>query len=305
MARQGQDHPLFQEIMIMTDNIFVFDRKIIKEKRNRAALKIKEHNFLFDWSMDQMQSRLGDIKRQFPNTLQIGNRSKPVTKEGFGIKNLYTLDLSENLKPSIIADEELLPFEKDSFDLILSPLNLHTTNDLPGVLSQINHALKPDGLFIASILGGETLYELRDIMNQVELELSGGMTPHVFPFADMPQMGSLMQRAGFNLPVIDSEKITVTYSNALKLMEDIRGMGESNALMERKKGFSSYDYFGHVVQKYAERFSDNEGRIQATFEVIFLIGWAPHESQQKPLKPGSAQNRLADILKSEEEKLPC
>lgn len=285
----------------MTDNIFVFDRSIIRQNRNRSANKLKQHGFLIDWSMDQIKSRLDDIKREFPTALQIGCRASEGLENNYGIENLYTLDLAENLNADIQADEELLPFGAENFNLIYSPLNLHTTNDLPGALSQIKSTLKPDGLFIASLLGGETLYELRDIMNSVELEMTGGNSPHIFPFADMPQMGALMQRAGFNLPVVDSEKITVTYDNVLKLMEDIRGMGEGNALMERKKTFSNYDYFGRVIQDYAAHYSEDDGRVKATFEVIFIIGWAPHESQQKPLRPGSAKNRLADALETKEE----
>ena len=284
----------------MTNDVFVFDRNIIRQNRNRCAPKLNEHGFLVDWSMDQIKTRLKDIKRTFKSALQIGYRTQKLD-----IKNIYTLDMAEGLTPDIQADEELLPFAPESFDLIVSPLNLHTTNDLPGTLAQIKGTLKPDGLFIAALLGGETLFELRDIMNKVEMDISGGLSPHVAPFADMPQMGSLMQRAGFNLPVIDSEKITVTYDNALKLMEDLRFMGEGNALIQRKKKLSTPDFFGKTVQEYAARYSDKNGRIRATFEVIFLIGWAPHESQQKPLRPGSAKNRLADILKSTEEKIPC
>jgi SAM-dependent methyltransferase len=289
----------------MTSNVFVFDRNAIRQNRNRSAPKLNNHGFLVDWSMDQISKRLEEIKRKYPTALQIGCRSHQFEPHNFGIETLHTLDIAEKLNPQIQADEELLPFASESFDLVLSPLNLHTTNDLPGTLAQIKAALKPDGLFIATVLGGETLYELRESMNAVELEISGGLSPHVAPFADMPQMGSLMQRAGFNLPVIDSEKITVTYDNALKLMEDIRNMGEGNALIERKKSFSNYNYFGRVVEDYARKYSIEDGRIRATFEVIFLIGWAPHESQQKPLRPGSAKNRLADVLQSTEEKLPC
>jgi SAM-dependent methyltransferase len=284
----------------MTNNIFVFDRNIVRQNRNRCAPKLKDHGFLIDWSINQISNRLEEVKRTFPTALQIGCRSHKFQPQNFGIENLYALDIADKLNPTIQADEELLPFAAESFDLIFSPLNLHTINDLPGTLAQIKTALKPDGLFIAALFGGETLYELRDSMNAVEMEINSGISPHIAPFADMPQMGSLMQRAGFNLPVIDSEKITVTYDNALKLMEDIRYMGEGNALIERKKKLSTTNYFKQVVKDYADKYSIDDGRIRATFEIIFLIGWAPHESQQKPLRPGSAQNRLADILQSKE-----
>lgn len=289
----------------MTNDIFVFDRTIVRQKRNRCAPHLEKHGFLVDWSMDQISSRLQDIKRKFPTALQIGCRSHKIDVEEFGIENLYTLDIAENLSPDIHADEELLPFAAESFDIIFSPLNLHTTNDLPGTLSQIKHALKADGLFIAAMLGGETLYELRQVMNDVEMELSNGVTPRISPFADMPQMGALMQRAGFNLPVIDSEKITVTYDSTFKLMEDLRLMGEGNALIERTKKSETKEFFSRVNALYLEQHAEEDGRIKATFEIIFLIGWSPHESQQKPLRPGSAKMRLADALNTKEGSLPC
>lgn len=289
----------------MTNDIIVFDRDIVRQNRNRSVAKLKDHNFLFDWSINQIKKRLSDIKREFPLALQIGCRHDMPDLSSHGVKKIITTDIAEQLNPDIQADEEFFPFASNSFDLIYSALNLHTTNDLPGTLIQIKSALKADGLFIATILGGETLYELRDSMNQIELNLTGGIHPHIAPFADMPQMGNLMQRAGFALPVIDSEKITVTYDNALKLMQDLRFMGEGNALKDRKKKFSNYNYFGQVIQDYAQKYSEPDGRIRATFEIIFLLGWAPHESQQKPLKPGSAKNRLSDALKTSEEKLPC
>lgn len=289
----------------MTSDIFVFDRNIIAEKKNRIASDLPNHGFLFDWTSEQIIDRLGVIKKQYPLALQIGNRATINNLEKFGIKKIITLDNANKLSPSVIADEELLPFGSNVFDIVISPLNLHTTNDLPGTLSQIRHCLKSDGLFIAAIFGGETLYELRQVMSDVEMQKTGGISPHISPFADLPQMGSLMQRAGFNLPVIDSEKITVTYDNVFKLMWDLRLMGESNSIKARKKNFTSRRFFHDVNELYAERFSEEDGRIKATFEIIFLLGWSPHESQQKPLRPGSAENRLADALATNEGKLPC
>lgn len=277
----------------------------MRQRRNRCANYLDQHGFLIDWSANQIIRRLQDIKRQFPNTLQIGCRSKSINKNQFDIKNLYTLDIAENLSPDIQADEESLPFSLESFDLVISALNLHTINDLPGTLAQIKNVLKPDGLFIAALLGGETLYELRSVITDVEIEVNGGISPRVAPFADMPQMGNLMQRAGFNLPVIDSEKLTVTYDHPLKLMQDLRLMGESNTLLSRIKKATGKEFFYRVSEEYMNQFSNKNGRITATFEVIFLIGWAPHKSQQKPLSPGSAQNRLADALQTNEKALPC
>lgn len=289
----------------MTTDIFVFDRKSVRIKRKRAATHLTDHGFLFDWSLKQLTHRLEDIKREFPTALQIGLRSQNTLENRYGIETLYTLDSAPALSPHILAEEDLLPFERSSFDLIYSALNLHTVNDLPGALAQMKNCLKPDGLFIAAMLGGETLYELRRILQQAELETLSGQSPRVAPFADMPQMGNLMQRAGFNLPVIDSEKITVTYDNIFKLMKDLRFMGETNTLEARYNKFTPRSFFARADELYKQYFSETDGKIIATFEVIFLIGWAPHESQQKPLRPGSAKTRLADALQTTEGKLPC
>ncbi len=289
----------------MTKDILVFDKKSIQRKRNRAAETIDQHNFLFDWALKQIQERLEPIKRDYPLALQIGNRTKIENLSEFKIQKLFTTDTASQLNSNIIADEEILPFKSNSFDLVLSPLNLHSNNDLPGTLSQIQNTLKPDGLFVAALLGGETLHELRQTFQRVEMQLSNGLSPRVFPFADMPQMGALMQRANFNLPVIDSEKVTVTYDNIFKLMHDVRMMGEGNVIIDRNKSFTSRTFFQLAGQHYQDNFTESDGRIHATFEVIFILGWKPHESQQKPLRPGSAKNRLSDALKTDEGKLPC
>ncbi len=289
----------------MTDNIFVFDRKLARLKRARAAHHIKEHSFLFDWAMQQITERLDVIKKTFPLALQIGTRGTLINTHQFGIEKLIKLDSTLGLSPNIIADEETLPFRQNSFDLVLSPLNLHSTNDLPGALIQIRQSLKDDGLFIGALLGGETLYELRHAMTRAEMELYGGQSPRIAPFADLPQMGALMQRAGFNLPVIDSEKVTVTYDNTFKLMHDLRLMGESNMMAQRQKHFTPRHYFQKVEEIYQTHFTDGNKRLNATFEIIFVLGWNPHDSQQKPLKPGSAKTRLSDALKTQEKELPC
>ncbi len=291
-----------------TSDIIIFDRTKVRMQRNRSAKNLKQHGFLVDWAMEQIIDRLGDVKKTLPTALQLGLRSDIALPESTGVENLYKLDLAEKLlttdsSKQVQADEEFLPFANDSFDLIISPLNLHTTNDLPGTLIQIKNALKPDGLFIAAMLGGETLYELRKIMSDAEMKILEGLSPRVAPFADMQQMGALMQRANFKLPVVDSEKIIVTYDNVFKLMQDLRLMGENNALMERYKKTSTKKFMQEVGLQYQEQLGDENGAIPATFEVIFLIGWKDHESQQKPLRPGSAQNRLADALKTKEEKL--
>ncbi|MGH1398194.1 MAG: methyltransferase domain-containing protein [Alphaproteobacteria bacterium] len=281
----------------MNQDIKIFDRTLLPLKRARAARHFDDAGFLFDWSKKQLQSRLDDITRNFETAIQIGARGGKI------IPHTHTIDLSPAFTPSAIADEEFLPFKNQSLDLALSNLHLHAANDLPGVLTQIKRALKPDGLFIASLFGGETLHELRSSLNHAEITLRGGLSPRVAPFADKQDCGALLQRAGFALPVIDSDIITVTYDNAFKLMHDLRNMGESNIIAARDKRYTGKAFFMEAAKHYAENYSEPDGRIAASFEIISLIGWAPHNSQQQPLKPGSAQTRLADILKTNEEKL--
>lgn len=279
-------------------DILVFNRKTVRQNRNRAFKNFENHNFLFEWCEKEITDRLSQIKREFPLSLSIGAR-------GNNIKTTYTLDIAENFSPDVQADEEFLPFTNNSFDLIVSNLGLHSTNDLPGTLIQIRNALKPDGLFIGTLFGGETLYELREVLQEVEMTNTGGARPHVSPVADLKQMGALMQRGNYALPVIDSEKITVTYDNLFALMTDLKNMGESNTLLSQHKGMTSKNFFETADKTYKKRFAESDGKIIATFEIIFLLGWAPHSSQQKPLQPGSAKTRLADALETKEKALPC
>ena len=278
-------------------DILVFDRALIKQNRERASHIFQDHDFLFRWSQTQLSHRLNDINRHFGTALHIGSRAPVMHGK---IKNLVTLDMADGPAANIQASEEFLPIAPKSMDLIISNLNLHTVNDLPGTLLQIRNSLKDDGLFIASILGGETLYELRDVITQTELSLFGGVSPRIAPFADKPQMGDLLQRAGLALPVVDSDIITVTYDNVFKLLHDLRGMGESNALLKRNRTLPGKEFFFRVAETYQNKYAEHDGRIVASFEVIFLLGWAPHSSQQKPLRPGSADHSLADALDATE-----
>ncbi len=284
----------------------IFDRELIKNKRQRASNNFSEHDFLFQWSKNQICERLLDINRHFDTALNIGSRC-PIPSDHKKIGQISTMDLVDNpvsqCKPYIQGNEELIPIAKNSMDLVLSNLNLHTVNDLPGTLIQIRNTLKSDGLFMASIFGGETLHELRKAIADIEISMFGGISPRIFPFADKPQMGDLIQRAGLNLPIIDSEIITVTYDNVFKLLHDIRGMGESNSIIERNKTPLNKEFFMRLAQKYHDNYAEDDGRIVASFEIIFLHGWAPHESQQTPLSPGSAKNSLAEALGSKEVKL--
>ncbi len=280
--------------------IEIFDRGLVRRNRNRAAARFAEHDFLFKWTAEQLADRLKDIKREFAFVLQAGGRTKLDNIPG--LQKMIAMDAAENFssRPGVIADEEFLPFADDSFDMVLSPLSLHTVNDLPGALIQINRVLKPDGLCLAAMLGGATLWELRQVMMQTEIAMRGGASPHVAPFASKQQAGALMQRARFALPVVDSEKVTVTYDSLAKLMHDLRGMGEGNCLADRGRMPLHKGFFTEAGRLYREKFSEEDGRIRATFEIIFLIGWAPHGSQQKPLRPGSAEKRLSDALGTKE-----
>lgn len=282
------------------DHVTIFDRNLIGKNRVRAAKKFEGHSFLFDWSQQQLHDRLMDVNRIFDHAVHIGSRI-PIDITHPKINALSVLDMTPFpvtpiTAPYIQADEEFLPFAPKCLDLIISNLNLHSVNDLPGTLIQIKYALKNDGLFMATMLGGETLHELRDIMATIEIAHYGGISPHIYPFADKPQMGDLLQRAGFSLPVVDSEIITVTYDNAFKLFQDLRNMGERNTITARRKTPLTKSFFMDVARDYQDKFAEDDGRIIASFEVIFLLGWSPDSSQQKPLRPGSAKHSLADAL---------
>ena len=199
-----------------------------------------------------------------------------------------------------IADEEALPFADGSLDLVVSALALQFVNDLPGTLIQIRRALKPDGLLLAAMIGGDSLSELREAFAEAESEIEGGISPRVSPFADIRDLGGLLQRAGFALPVIDSDRLTVRYDTPLALMRDLRAMGATNILNERRRTPLKRATLRRMMEIYADRFADADGRLRATFEIVWLTGWAPHDSQQKPLKPGSAAQRLADALGAKE-----
>jgi SAM-dependent methyltransferase len=203
----------------------------------------------------------------------------------------------------LCGEEEALPFKDASLGLVMSGLTLHFANDLPGALVQIRRALKPDGLFLGAVLGGQTLAELRDAFIAAETEVEGGASPRIMPMADVRDYGGLMQRAGFALPVVDADPVTVTYASPLGLFRDLRGMGATNALAARRKTFLRRTTLTRALEIYQQRHAAGGGRVKASFEIIYLSGWAPHESQQKPLKPGSAAARLADALGVKEHRL--
>lgn len=296
----------------MTDTMRVFDRKLVRERRERAAAGFSSADFLIRESAVRLADRLLDVTRTFPLALDLGCHTGAMGQEVQGspkIGALFQADFSPamaraasaaNGRPALCADEEFLPVASQSLDLVLSNLSLHWVNDLPGALSQIRLALKPDGLLLATLFGTETLKELRGVLIDAEMEIAGGVAPRVSPFTDVRDAGNLLSRAGFALPVVDAETVTVTYSDMFKLMADLRGMGETNTVLERRKIPTRRDVFLRAAALYAERFSDPRGRIQATFQIITMTAWAPHASQQKPLRPGSATARLADALQTQE-----
>ena len=289
----------------------LFDRALHRRRLDRAAHAIVGADFLRVRAAGDLVERLEAIMRSFPLAVDLGAREGAFARAltdspaKARIGHLIETDLSLAMVhgrpgPRLVADEERLPFAAESLDLVVSTLALHWTNDLPGVLSQIRRALKPDGLFLGAILGGSTLNELRWALTQAEIEVTGGAGPRVSPFAGAYDGASLLQRAGFALPVTDTDIATVRYEHPMRLLQDLRAMGETNVLVDRARRPLSRRVLTRACELYAERYSDPDGRVRATFEIVTLTGWAPHASQQQPLKPGSARTRLADVLKTQE-----
>lgn len=292
----------------MQDPMRVFDRRSVRLHRDRAAALLPDHDFLLREVGERLLDRLDDVRRQFPTALDLGCRrgelSAMLAGRG-GIETLVQCDVSERMVRAAtglraVADEEVLPFADGSFDLVVSALSLHWVNDLPGTLVQLRRVLRPDGLLLAALFGGETLKELRRALADAEIAGEGGLSPRVSPFADVRDIGNLLQRAGFALPVIDADTITVSYGEPLALLADLRGMGESNAVRERRKTLMRRTTLLDALARYRDAHADAAGRIPATFQVIFAVAWAPDAAQPQPLRPGSALARLAEALGSEE-----
>jgi malonyl-ACP O-methyltransferase BioC len=291
----------------MSDSIRVFDRAVLRKHRDRAAPLFPAHDFLVREVAERLADRLNDVTRKFPLALDLGCHTGEVadTLGGRGgIETLVQADLSPamaaragaNGRPTLAADEEWLPFAENSFDLVISCLSLHWVNDLPGTLVQIRRVLKPDGLFLCAMLGGETLKELRQSLAEAEIAEEGGMSPRVSPFADVRDLGGLLQRAGFALPVVDADAVNVAYGDPMRLLADLRGMGETNAVAERRKTLTRRATLLHALARYQQDFADGDGRVPVTFQVLTMTAWKPHPSQQQPLKPGSGQVSLAQEL---------
>jgi NADH dehydrogenase [ubiquinone] 1 alpha subcomplex assembly factor 5 len=295
----------------MTTAPEIFDTALLRLRRNRAADAAGEHDFLLQRVADDVAERLGIVKREFPLALDLGSHHGVIGRRIAELPNVgrvISMDDSKRLlaqatAPRLEGSPEFLPFADGSLDLVVSGLSLQLVNDLPGALVQIRRALKPDGLFLAAVLGGATLNELRESWLLAEDELLGGASPRVAPFADVRDLGGLLQRAGFALPVADADFVTVTYASPLALMAEIKAMGASNMLAERRRVPVTRGLLARACEIYSERFGGPDGRIPATFEILTLTAWVPHESQQKPLKPGSARTRLADALGVPEKKV--
>jgi SAM-dependent methyltransferase len=289
----------------MTVPVEIFDRQALGRRRRRAVMGAAPGiDFLYRTAADDLLDRLAAVKRDFALAAEIGSPGSylagRLAEAGIETIRLDRVQASLGAGPGIVADSEALPFAPASLDLVVSVLELQWANDLPGTLAQIRRALRPDGLFLASLLGGETLHELRESLTSAELELTGGASPRVAPFVELRTAGALLQRAGFALPVIDLDRRTVRYASALDLMRDLRAMGATNVLVERERRPLTRRVLARALAIYAERFADPDGRVRATFDLISMSGWAPDASQPKPLAPGSARTRLADALKTVE-----
>ena len=268
----------------------IFDRNLLRARRARAA-GLGPVTFLLQRVADDIADRMSAVLRTFDIAVDLGTPTDAVRR---------AIADRVGTIAAVVADEEALPFRDASLDLVVSALALQFVNDLPGTLIQIRRALKPDGLFLAAMIGGDSLAELRAAFTEAETEIEGGVSPRVAPFADLRELGALLQRAGFALPVTDVDRITVRYASPLALMHDLRRMGAGNALIERRRIPLRRATLRRVFEIYAEKFADTDGRVRATFEVVWPSGWAPHERQQQPLKPGSAKTRLADALRTQE-----
>lgn len=285
-----------------------FNRDLLRRRRERAAPGFPAHRFLVAEVAERLLDCLDDISRPFTDVAILGCHGGEIgglLKQRPGVERLVQSDFAfamaataaaGNALPAVVADEEALPWADESLDLLISNLVLHGVNDLPGTLIQAKRCLRPDGVFLAAMFGGDTLSELREVLLAAEIETAGGASPRVSPMADVRDLGNLLQRAGFALPVADAQKITVRYETPFKLFSDLRGMAESQALNAAQKNFLRRDTLSRATELYVERYAGDDGRVPATFEVITLTAWAPHESQPKPLRPGSATAKLADFL---------
>ena len=267
----------------------LFDRALLRVRQARAR-KQGEVTFLFDRVAEDMGDRLAAVMRDFTDVADIWS-------PGDVLRSPLADRLKSIARIAPDSGSEVLPLQPASLDLAVSALAFQFVNDLPGVLAQIRRALRPDGLLLAAMLGGDTLTELRQSFAAAEAECEGGVSPRVAPSADLRDIGHLLQRAGLALPVTDVDRVVVRYDNAFALMHDLRRMGATNILVERRRKPTRRATMLRMAKIYSERFADPDGRIRATFDIVWLSAWAPHESQQKPLRPGSAKASLEAAVK--------
>jgi SAM-dependent methyltransferase len=292
----------------MAESHLIFDRALLRQRRRRA-MALGPATFLLDRAAEDLADRLAAVLRRFELAVDLGTPGDAVRLALARLGSVGKIIAADVLpgpahaETLVAADEEALPFGDATLDLVVSALALQFVNDLPGVLVQIRRALKPDGLFLAALAGGETLHELRFSFAAAESEIEGGISPRVAPFADLRDLGALLQRAGFALPVTDVDRVTVRYDSVFDLMHDLRRMGATNVLLARRRTPLRRATLLRMAEIYAQRFSDPDGRVRATFEIVWLSGWAPHPDQQQPLQPGSAKARLADALGTREIKI--
>ncbi len=286
----------------------LFDRGLLRRRRSRFAGEVSQHEFLLDRVATEIAERIEAILREFPLALDLGAFNGVLGRKVGALPSVGAMIYAESApalarlcpRPAVVCDEDLLPFRDGSLSLVVSGLALHRVNDLPGALVQIRRALHPDGLFLGAALGGRSLQELRQSLIEAEAEEEGGASPRIAPFADVRDYGGLLQRAGFALAVTDADLLTVIYPSPRDLMLEIRALGGGNVMAARRKEPLPRRTLQRAEEIYRSRFGTEDGRIRASFEIVYLSGWAPHESQQQPLKPGSAVKRLADALRTEE-----
>ncbi len=296
-----------------SSNAGIFEEKTLRMRQARAKRNYEKNpdkspDFLMRFAADEIAARLSLVSREFAHAVGIFGRTGALASEILTVQNVKKIARIEEsdfvtddaqfdiaiAQPNILNPKG--PLENE-YDLAISAFSLHWSADLPGALIQIRNILQPDGLFLGILPGPDTLSELRECLAMAEAEIAGGLSPRIDPFITVQTAGALMQRAGFALPVIDSDKITVRYDTMFDLIRDLRAMAATNCLRTREKGNASRFLFVRAAEIYASRFADTDGRIRATFELISMSGWVPHHSQQQPLKPGSATTQLADALK--------
>ena len=293
----------------MNDERFLFDRKLLRARRARFAHEIKAREFLLAHVAREIAERVELMLRPFPLGLDLGAYHGLLGRKVVALPSVGTMIYAESAlafaalcpKPSLVCDEDLLPFKDASLNLVISGLALHRVNDLPGALIQIRRALAPDGLFMAALLGAGALIELRRALLEAEAETEGGASPRISPFGDVREYGALLQRAGFALPVADAETLEVLYKGPRELMREVRALGGGNVLLARSRKPLSRQTLQRAEELYRAKHATPDCRVKASFEIVYLAGWGPDPSQQRPLKPGSAAQRLADALDTTEQ----